>query len=161
MFSDPQFWVAVSFFLFIAAIFNPVRKILTKSLDVQINEIKNKIDESENIKNQAQKTLSELKKRENEVDKEIQELKINSNKKISEIKDLSSKKLLEQIDKRKSLAENKIEQLVRETNVSIKNYISNVSVAATIHILQNNLSADKKSNLVEESIKELNIALKN
>ena len=26
MFSDPQFWVAVSFILFIAAIFNPVRK---------------------------------------------------------------------------------------------------------------------------------------
>jgi len=45
MFSDPQFWVAVSFILFIAAIFNPVRKILTSSLDGQINEIKNKIDE--------------------------------------------------------------------------------------------------------------------
>ena len=44
MFSDPQFWVAVSFILFIAAIFNPVRKILTSSLDGQINEIKNKID---------------------------------------------------------------------------------------------------------------------
>ena len=40
MFSDPQFWVAVSFLLFVAAIFNPVRKILTSSLDSQINEIK-------------------------------------------------------------------------------------------------------------------------
>ena len=45
MFSDPQFWVAVSFILFIAAIFNPVRKILTSSLDAQIKDIKNKIDE--------------------------------------------------------------------------------------------------------------------
>ena len=41
MFSDPQFWVAVSFILFIAAIFNPVRKILTSSLDLQIKDIKN------------------------------------------------------------------------------------------------------------------------
>ena len=41
MFSDPQFWVAVSFFLFIAAIFNPVKKILTSSLDSQIVDIKN------------------------------------------------------------------------------------------------------------------------
>ena len=44
MFSDPQFWVAVSFILFIAAIFNPVRKILTSSLDAQINDIKNKLN---------------------------------------------------------------------------------------------------------------------
>ena len=63
MFSDPQFWVAVSFILFIAAIFNPVRKILTSSLDGQINEIKNKIDESENIKNEAQKNTFRIKKK--------------------------------------------------------------------------------------------------
>ena len=43
MFSDPQFWVAVAFVAFIAAVFNPVRKILTTSLDAQIKDIKNKI----------------------------------------------------------------------------------------------------------------------
>ena len=64
MFSDPQFWVAVSFFLFLLAIFNPVRKMLNSSLDSQIYEIKNKIEDAENIKNEAQITLSELKKRE-------------------------------------------------------------------------------------------------
>jgi len=75
MFSDPQFWVAVSFFLFIAAIFNPVRKILKSSLDLQINDIKNKLSEAENLKLEAQNTLSELKNREAEVEKEIQKLK--------------------------------------------------------------------------------------
>ena len=43
MFSDPQFWVAVAFVAFIAAIFNPVRKILTSSLDAQIKDIRNKL----------------------------------------------------------------------------------------------------------------------
>ena len=62
MFSDPQFWVAVAFFAFIAAIFNPVRKILTSNLDAQIKDIRNKIDEAENLKNETQKTLSEIKK---------------------------------------------------------------------------------------------------
>ena len=161
MFSDPQFWVAVSFFLFIAAIFNPVRKILTSSLDDQIIEIKNKIEEAENIKNEAQKTLNELKTREAEVAKEIEELKIDSEKKILELKKLSSEKLSTQIDKRKILAENKIDQLVRDTNISIKNYIANSAISATTHILQNNLSKEKKSDLIVESIKELNVVLKN
>ena len=28
MFSDPKFWVAISFIIFVAVIFNPIRKIL-------------------------------------------------------------------------------------------------------------------------------------
>ena len=161
MFSDPQFWVAVSFILFIAAIFNPVRKILTSSLDAQIKDIKNKIDEVENLKNEAQKALDELKERETKVEKEIQNLNLESEKRIAELKDISSSKLTDQIEKRKILAENKIEQLVRDTNNSIKNYISSVAIEATRNILLQNLTMDKKSALIEESITEFNSVLKN
>ncbi|MDC3131465.1 hypothetical protein OA492_00980 [Pelagibacteraceae bacterium] len=161
MFSDPQFWVAVSFILFIAAIFNPVRKILTSSLDGQIKEIKNKIDESENIKNEAQKTLSELKKREQEVEKEIKALSDNAASKIVGLEEQSKQKLKDQIEKRKILAENKIDQLVRDANVSIKNYISSTAINTTIHILNNNLTDEKKASLISESIKEMNSVLKN
>ena len=161
MFSDPQFWVAVSFILFIAAIFNPVRKILTSSLDVQIKDIKNKIDEVENIKNEAQKALDELKDRETKVEKEIQNLNLESEKRIAELKNISASKLTDQIEKRKILAENKIEQLVRDTNNSIKNYISSVAIEATRNILIQNLNKDKKSALIEESITEFNSVLKN
>ena len=161
MFSDPQFWVAVSFILFIAAIFNPVRKILTSSLDAQIKDIKNKIDEVENLKNEAQKALDELKNRETKVEKEIENLKLESEKRISDLKDISTSKLADQIQKRKVLAENKIEQLVRDTNNSIKNYISSVAIEATRNILIQNLSKNKKSDLIEESISEFNSVLKN
>ncbi len=161
MFSDPQFWVAVSFILFIAAIFNPVRKILTSSLDAQIKDIKNKIDEVENLKNEAQKALDELKDRETKVEKEIQNLNLESEKRIAELKNMSTSKLSDQIEKRKILAENKIEQLVRDTNNSIKNYISSIAIEATRNILLQNLNKDKKSALIEESITEFNSVLKN
>ena len=161
MFSDPQFWVAISFILFVAAIFNPVRKILTSSLDAQIRDIKNKINEVENLKNEAQTALEELKDRETKVEKEIENLKLESEKRIADLKNMSSSKLADQIEKRKVLAENKIEQLVRDTNNSIKNYISSVAIEATRNILLQNLSKDKKSDLIEKSITEFNSALKN
>ena len=160
MFSDPQFWVAVSFFLFILAIFNPVRKILKSSLDTQISEIKKNIEETENLKNEAHKTLTELETRKNEVQKEIKDLKLSTENKISELKESYSKKLTDQIEKRKVLAESKIEQFIRETNISIKNFISNSAIEATTSILNNNLSSDKKSDLINDSIKELNSVLK-
>ena len=160
MFSDPQFWVAVSFFLFILAIFNPVRKILKSSLDSQISEIKKNIEETESLKNEAHKTLTELETRKNEVQKEIKDLKLSTENKISELKESYSKKLTDQIEKRKVLAESKIEQFIRETNISIKNFISNSAIEATTSILNNNLSSDKKSDLINDSIKELNSVLK-
>ncbi len=67
--------------------------------------------------------MDEIKEREAKVGKEIQSLKSESEKRIADLKDISSSKLSDQIDKRKILAENKIEQLVRDTNNSIKNYI--------------------------------------
>ena len=161
MFSDPQFWVAISFLLFILVIFNPVRKILITSLDSQINDIKNKIEEAENIKNEASRTLKEIKIRENEVQSEIKKLKSESEKKITELKELSSKKLLDQIDKRKLLADIKIEQVLRDTNFSIKNYISDTAIKSSLYILNNNLSDEKKSEILNNSITELKNVLKN
>ena len=87
MFSDPQFWVAVAFVAFIAAIFNPVRKILTSSLDAQIKDIRNKIDEAENLKNETQTTLSEIKKRQNDVQIEIQDIHKDAEKKVKQLEE--------------------------------------------------------------------------
>ena len=161
MFSDPQFWVAVSFFLFIAAIFNPVKKILTSSLYSQIVDIKNKIEEAEKLKVDAQKTLSELKFREAEVEKEINQLKSEAKNKINELEKSSESKLLEQIEKRKLLADVRIDQLLRDTNSSIKDYISNAAIEATTNILNKNLTKEKKSELIEESVKDLKNVIKN
>ena len=81
--------------------------------------------------------MSELKSREIKVETEIQELKINSEKRIAELKQLSSKKLTEQIEKRKILAENKIEQQMRDINLSIKHYISDSAIEVASNILKN------------------------
>ena len=105
--------------------------------------------------------MDELKERESKVEKEIIDLKLQSEKRIAELNDISISKLTAQIEKRKILAENKIERLVRDTNNSIKNYISSVAIEATKNVLLENLSNDKKSALIEESITEFNSVLKN
>ena len=161
MFLDPQFWVAVAFILFIAAIFNPVRKILTSSLDSQIDEIKNKINESENLKKDAEKALSELKLRQQEVQKEIKALNDNAENKIIKLEEQAKQKINDQIEKRKILAENKIEQLLRDANLSIKKYISDTAINTAINILNNNLTHEKKSSLIDDSIKQVNYLFKN
>ena len=161
MFSDPQFWVAVAFVAFMAAIFNPVRKILTSSLDTQIKDIKNKIDEAENLKNETQTTLSEIKKRQNDVQIEIQDIHKDAEKKVKQLEENAEAKLKDQIAKRQILAEAKIDQLTRDANNLIQSHISSTAITATISILQQKLNNQEQQKLIDKSIEELGSALKN
>ena len=161
MFSDPQFWVAVAFFAFIAAIFNPVRKIVTSNLDAQIKNIKNKIDEAEKLKNETQTTLSEIKKRQNDVQIEIQDIHKDAENKVRQLEENAEAKLKDQIAKRQVLAEAKIDQLSRDANNLVQSHISSTAIAATISILQQKLNNQEQQKLIDQSIEELGSALKN
>ena len=161
MFSDPQFWVAVAFVAFIAAVFNPVRKILTTSLDAQIKDIKDKIEEAENLKNETQVSLSEIKQRQNDVQSEIQIIIKEAESKVKQIEQLAEDKLKEQIVKRQVLAEAKIDQLTRDANNLIQTHITSSAIEATISILQHKLNTEEQQKLINTSIQELGSALKN
>ena len=161
MFSDPQFWVAAAFIVFIIAVFNPIRKTLKTSLDSKITEIKKSIEEAENLKNETQVTLSNIKKRQNEVQLEIESIHKNAKEKIKNIENEAQEKLKEQINKKELLAEAKINQLIRDSNNLIKKQISDTAVEASIVILQKKLDEKSKLNLINESIKDLGEVLKN
>ena len=161
MFVDPQFWVAIAFIIFIIIIFNPLKKILISNLDSKINQIKESIDEAENLKNEAQITLSEIKKRQNEVKKEIQLIEQDTEEKIKKIELEAEKKIDDQIDKKKLLASAKIDQLLRDANNEIKNEISDTALKATIFLIEKKLTYKEKENLINNSIKELDSVLKN
>ena len=161
MFSDPQFWVAVAFFAFIAAVFNPVRKILTTNLDSQIKQIKDSIDEAENLKNETQVTLSEIKKRQNDVQHEIQSITEEAKNKANQLKINAEIKLKDQIEKRKIIATTKIDQLTRDANNQIQLHISSTAIEAMVNLLKEKLDEKEKQKIIDASINELSSVLKN
>ena len=161
MFVDPQFWVAIAFIIFIAAIFNPIRKMLGITLNSKIQSIKNSIEEAENIKNETQNTLSDLKKRQNDVKIEIENIHKDAREKIKILESQAEEKLKEKIDKRNLLAAAKIEQLTRDANATIQRHISQAAIEAVVTILKKKLDQDEKQNLINRSIKELSSVFNN
>jgi len=61
-FFDENFWVAISFILFLYFAYKPVKKAIINSLDVKIDDIKQKFAESEKIKTEAKLLLEEIQK---------------------------------------------------------------------------------------------------
>ena len=161
MLSDPQFWVALAFVVFIIAIFNPVRKILSSSLDIKINEIKNSIEEAENLKNETQAALSNIRKRQSDVKNEIENFNKSTKEKINMLEKKANEKLDEQTAKRELLAKEKIEQLTRDVNLEIQQYITKTAIDATMLVVKKRLDTNEKQNLIDQSIKDLGTILKN
>ena len=160
MFSDPQFWVFVAFVIFIITIFKPAQKIFTSGLDNKIKEIKDSIDQAEKIKNEAQNTLSQIKKRQNDIKLEIKKIQDKAKEKIAFIEQNFTQKLSEQIKKRNELAEIKIKQMAREANLQTQNYIVKNAIKSTVELLEKKLDQKEKQKLINSSIAELNVIFK-
>ena len=161
MLSDPQFWVAVAFVIFMIAIFKPVKKILTLSLDSKINEIKKNIEEAEKLKNETQFTLSDIKKRQNEVELEIKEIHSKTKERIKILESQSQMKLSELSDKKNIMAKTKIDQMARDIKIQIQLNISHTAIETVIKILEKKLDVQEKQNLIDQSIADLALILKN
>ena len=161
MFSDPRFWVFIAFIIFIGVMIKPIRKILSINLGDKIQEIKNSIDQAEKIKNDAQLTLSEIKKRQNEVRGEIDLIEQEAKEKITMIEKNAHTKLIDQINKRNALASSKIDQMTRDANTEIQKHITQIAISATVNILEKKLNDKEKQNLINQSVNELGSALKN
>ena len=161
MFSDPQFWVLIAFIIFVGVMIKPVRKILSNNLGDKIQEIKDSIDQAEKIKNDAQLTLSEVKKRQNEVKGEIDLIEKEAKEKITMIEKSAHSKLIDQINKRNALASVKIDQMTRDANTEIQKHITQIAISATVNILEKKLNDKEKQNLINQSVNELGSALKN
>jgi len=160
MLSDPQFWVAVAFVIFIIAIFNPVRKVLISSLDGKINEIKTSIEEAENLKNETQVILGDIKKRQNEVALEIKEIHLVAKETIKNLESQALKKLNEQSTKRELIAKAKIDQMARDANISIQLQITQTSIEAAVKLLEKKLNQEEKQGLINQSITDIGLVLK-
>ena len=161
MFSDPQFWVFVSFVIFIAVIFNPIKKILTKNLDSRIDVIKNDIDNAEKLKNETQVILSEIKKRQNDVKDEIGLINQQAKERIETIENETQIKLNDQINKRKTIASAKIDQMTRDAKLEIQNQITKISIEASRDLLIKKLNDEEKKDIIKESINEVGSIIKN
>ncbi len=161
MFSDPQFWVFVSFVIFIAVIFNPIKKILTKNLDSRIDIIKNDINNAEKLKNETQVILSEIKIRQNDVKNEITLINQQAKERIAIIEDETQIKLNDQINKRKMIASAKIDQMTRDAKLEIQNQITKISIEASRDLLIKKLNDEEKKDIIKKSINEVGSIIKN
>ncbi len=164
MIIDATFWVAISFILFIGLlIYFKIPQKVNEVLNQLISNIKNEINESEKLRNEAKTLLdnsqSKLDSANEETNKIIEQAKKDSENLVIEI----NEKFHKSSEIKKSLAENKISQMKEAAlkeikDASIKIAVDSVKKIITTSVDKSKLDAVFQKNLEEtkEQLKKIN-----
>ena len=162
MIVDATFWVAISFFIFIALlIYLKVPQKINISLSNQINEIKKELNEAEKLKVEAKNLLSNY---ENKIDKSKKETQtiINNAKKNSDKNILEkTKKFHQMIEERKKSTEQKISQMKENALKDIKNISVKISLEAVESLIKKSIDKNKIEKLYSKSLEQTKKVLEN
>ena len=159
--NDPQIWVAVSFILFFIIFGSLLWKKFSNFLDNKINDIREEILVASNLHQEAKNLLSEEKKRLQGLDSEINIIIEEGKLKAQNLYNESKEKINKEIMKLEKSAKEKIKYLENEAVIEIQNKISKHSIKLTEKFLEETLSKEDHSEMISNSINELEKTLTN
>jgi len=159
LFNDAEFWVLIAFIVFIILVGRKAKSVTDTALDKRSNDIKEKINNTEEALQEAQKLLKSSQ------DSLIKHKK-SSEKMIKDQHDMAiknSKDYLKNIDKeierKKSSAKKEIEYIHSNAIAIIQEKISIITINTIKDLLSDDSKLSKDKNLFNNFIKEIPSAL--
>ena len=161
MIIDATFWVMISFFAFIGLLiyFKIPQKVKT-TLEENINNIKNQIDEADKLKEDAKNILTEHEKKISNSKAEVKQM-------LNKASDDAEKNVIKTnqdfhnlMETRKKNSEERIKQLKNQALKDIKNASVNIAIESVEKLIKNSLDKSKLDKIYSSSIEETKLALK-
>ena len=158
---DATFWVMVSFFIFIALlVYFKIPQKIKITLDENISNIKNQIDDADKLKEEAKNILTEHEKK---ISNSKAEVKLMIDKAIEEAEKnvlKTNQNFHNLMENRKKNVEEKIIQLKNQAIRDIKNASIKIAIESVEKLLRNSLDKSKLDKIYASSIEETKLALK-
>ena len=158
---DATFWVMISFFLFVGLlIYFQIPQKIKKTLEENILNIKNQIDEADKLKEEAKNILTEHEKKISNSKAEVQ-LMINKANEATERNIIKTNEDFHNLmENKKRNAEERIRQLKNQALKDIKNTSVKIAMESVEKLLKNSLDKSKLDKIYMSSIEETKLALK-
>lgn len=149
---DQSFWVAVSFVIFVAAVYKPVGSFLTKALDDRAKKIKDDLGEALRLREEAQALLASYQRKQKEIAVEAKQIIEESEKEAKRILADSQTELDIVLNKRIQLAMQKIANYEAAAVQRVKNNAVDVAISAVRTIVIDKMNKDISENLIVDAV---------
>ena len=158
---DATFWVMISFFLFVGLLiyFQIPQKIRT-TLDENILNIKNQINEADKLKEDAKNILTEHEKKISNSKTEMKSMIAKASEEVENNIIKTNQDFHNLMENRKKNAEERIKQLKNQALKDIKDASVRIAIESVEKLLKNSLDKSKLDKIYMSSVEETKLALK-
>ena len=154
LFSDPKFWLLISFITFVILMIKPFKSMMIGGLDSKIEEIKMNIDKSLESFNEAEQKLKEAEKQTMDLTNKVEEIISNAQSQAESI----TKNIIDKTNQAiKSKEKNSLDR-IKQIELSAIQFIKSQASIELNNILKNyfsNLSENNKSKILNNSVTDL------
>ena len=156
MFAEPEFWVAVAFFILMGvfAYFGIHRTVLT-TLDHRSSRIKSELDDARRLKDEAAKLLAEYQSRGASAEREAQDIIANAKAEAERIAAEAKTKMEDFVARRTKTAESKIAMAEAQAVADVRAAAADAAVTAASTILSQSVTGDVANDLLSKGIAEV------
>ena len=161
MIIDATFWVTISFFIFLGILlYFKIPQKIRETLEQNILNIKNQINEAEKLKEDAKNILIEHEKKISNSKNEVEEMINKANEEAERNVIRVNKEFHNLMENRKKNAEDRISQLKSQAEKDIKNASVKIAIESVEKLFKNSLDKSKLDKIYNSSIEETKLALK-
>ena len=147
--STPEFWVAVSFFIFLGALFYfGVHKKVATLLDARAAQIAKELEEARRLREEAEKVLADYRRKQSEAASEADSIIALAAKEAELLAAETRKSVKEHFERRMKLAEDKIARAEADAVREVRSVAVDAAVAAAQALIAAKLTPDRAEKLV-------------
>lgn len=155
MFTDPTFWVAVSFVLFIVLIAKMVWQKATAGLDARAEEIRRRLEEAQNLREEAQAAKANYQRLQRDALKEAEAILAHAREEAKRMREDAAGKLENALARREQLAIEKIAAAETKALQDVREQMVDLAVAATRQLIVSNIDDKVRMRLVDDAVSEI------
>lgn len=153
---EPEFWVAVSFFLFVGVVlYLGVHKKIASALDARSAAIAKELEEAKRLREEAEKVLADYRRKQGDVAKETQAIISLAGKEAEIFAAETRRSMKESFERRMKLAENKIARAETEALREVRAAATDAAIAAARTVIAEKLTPEAADKLVKQGIDAL------
>jgi F-type H+-transporting ATPase subunit b len=153
---EPEFWVAVSFFIFIGVlVYFGVHMKVVSALDARALLISKELEEARRLREEAENVLADYRRKLGDVVTEVDNITALATTEAKTLAAETRQSLKEYFDRRIKLAEEKIARAEMEAVREFRSDAVDAAIAAAQNLIAAKLTPDRAKKLVSESIKAL------
>ncbi len=154
LFSDPKFWLLISFIVFVILMIKPFKSMMIGGLDSKIEEIKQNIDKSLESFTEAEEKLKDAEKRTLDLSNKVNEIISNARSQAESISKNIIDKTSQTVKSKEKNSIDRIKLIELSAIQSIKGQAS-IELNSIIRDYFSNLSENNRAKILDNSVIDL------